>query len=131
MGILTTAMLGGTAPTYAANAGCRPDGLYQTPGVNVPYCLAYDSNGRELLGPGNTRRVIGYFTSWRNGSNGQPAYLVPNIPWSNLTTINFAFAHIDPNNQISVNPNSATNPDTGMTWPGVPGAQMDPSLPYQ
>ena len=51
-------------------ADCKPQGLYQTPGVNTPYCTVYDANGREKMGADHPRRVIGYFTSWRNGANG-------------------------------------------------------------
>ncbi|UYM17132.1 chitinase C-terminal domain-containing protein [Endozoicomonas euniceicola] len=51
---------------------------------------------------GHPRRIIGYFTSWHNGANGQPAYQVNNIPWDKLTHINYAFAHVDSNNRISV-----------------------------
>lgn len=42
---------------------CRPDGLYQTEGVTVPYCTIYDKEGREKMGADHPRRVIGYFTS--------------------------------------------------------------------
>ena len=63
---------------------CKPQGLYQTPGVNTPYCSVYDANGREKMGPDHPRRVIGYFTSWRNGANGQPSYLVNDIPWDKI-----------------------------------------------
>ncbi|MGL5291975.1 MAG: Ig-like domain-containing protein, partial [Vibrionaceae bacterium] len=41
---------------------CRPEGMYQTPGVNVPYCTTYDAEGREKLGADHQRRIIGYFT---------------------------------------------------------------------
>ncbi|MDN3637359.1 glycosyl hydrolase family 18 protein [Simiduia curdlanivorans] len=108
---------------------CRPDGLYATPGIDVPYCTVYDTDGRELMGSA-TRRVIGYFTSWRTGGNG-PAYLAHQIPWDKLTHINYAFAHVNSNNQVSVGANSPTNAATGMEWPGVAGAEMDPSLPYK
>src|SRR5262245_42402618 len=63
------------------NEQCRPDGLYRTPGVDVPYCLAYDTTGREKMGTGHPRRIIGYFTGWRTGKDGTPAYLASNIPW--------------------------------------------------
>ncbi|GAW95014.1 MULTISPECIES: glycosyl hydrolase family 18 protein [Colwellia] len=111
---------------------CRPEGLYQTPGVNTPYCTIYDQNGRELMGVDHPRRIIGYFTSWRNGANNQPSYLVNDIPWDKVTHINYAFAHIDANNKVSIGePNSANNPATNMEWPGVVGAELDPSLPYK
>ncbi|WP_086827331.1 chitinase C-terminal domain-containing protein [Allokutzneria sp. NRRL B-24872] len=114
----------------AANEDCRPDGLSRTGGVDTPYCLNYDTDGREKMGAAN-RRVIGYFTGWRHGKNNQPAYLVNNIPWNNITHINYAFAHVDPQNRISVGAQNANNPATGMEWPGVAGAEMDPALPYK
>lgn len=121
-------------PSTSSAAGhedCRPDGLYRTPGVDTPYCTVYDTNGRESLGEGHSRRVIGYFTSWRTGKNGAPAYLVNNIPWSKVTHLNYAFAHIDAQNKVSVGNPGANNESIGMEWPGVPGAEMDPSLPYK
>jgi len=111
---------------------CRPEGLYQTPGVNTPYCTIYDQDGRELMGADHPRRVIGYFTSWRNGSNEQPSYLVNDIPWDKVTHINYAFAHVDANHKVSIgDPNSPNNPATNMEWPGVSGAELDPNLPYK
>ncbi|MFC3031597.1 glycosyl hydrolase family 18 protein [Pseudoalteromonas fenneropenaei] len=111
---------------------CRPAGLYQTPGVNTPYCTVYDANGRELMGADHPRRIIGYFTSWRNGANGQPSYLVNDIPWDKITHINYAFAHVDGSNKVSIgDPNAANNPATNMEWPGVAGAELDPTLPYK
>ncbi|CAD2223920.1 CBM5-containing protein-Chitodextrinase-CBM5-containing protein, family CBM5-GH18 [Pseudoalteromonas sp. 3J6] len=111
---------------------CRPQGLYQTPGVNTPYCTIYDANGREIMGPDHPRRVIGYFTSWRNGANGQPSYLVNDIPWDKITHINYAFAHVDANNKVSIgDPASVNNPATNMEWPGVVGAEMDPEFNYK
>lgn len=111
---------------------CKPEGLYQTPGVNTPYCTIYDADGREDMGADHPRRVIGYFTSWRNGANGQPSYLVDDIPWDKITHINYAFAHVDANNKVSIgDPSAAGNPATNMEWPGVAGAEMDPTLPYK
>ena len=111
---------------------CRPEGLYQTAGVNTPYCTVYDQDGRELMGADHPRRVIGYFTSWRNGANEQPSYLVNDIPWDKITHINYAFAHVDANNKVSIgDPNSPNNPATNMEWPGVAGAEMDPSFTYK
>ncbi len=111
---------------------CRPDGLYQTPGLAVPYCSVYDESGREKLANGTSRRVIGYFTSWRHGKDGRPSYLAKDIPWSRITHINYAFAHVGSDNRISVgNETSANNPATGMTWPNVSGAEMDPAFAYQ
>jgi chitinase len=126
---LTVAM--GTANSAVADPQCRPDGLYVTPGVNVPYCKVYDSAGREKMGTDHKRRIIGYFTGWRTGKNGQPAYLAKDIPWTNVTHVNYAFAHVDGSFKISVGGKTATNPAIGMTWPGVAGAEMDPTLSYQ
>src|SRR6188474_1171089 len=77
------------ADAQTDHEACRPDGLYKTPGVTTPYCAAYDSNGRELLGTGHGRRVIGYFTGWRTGKDGTPSYLASNIPWTKVTHINY------------------------------------------
>jgi len=120
------------APSSAAgNEDCRPDGLYKTPGVDVPYCTVYDTAGRESLDANHSRRVIGYFSSWRTGKDGSPAYLPKDIPWGKVTHLNYAFAHIDNQNKISVGDPGATNASTGMEWPGVAGAEMDPSLSYK
>ncbi|MBU6953095.1 chitinase C-terminal domain-containing protein [Hahella sp. HN01] len=120
---------GGTDP---GGEDCRPEGLYQTPGVDVPYCSIYDENGREKMGADHPRRIIGYFTSWRTGKNGAPSYLASDIPWEKLTHINYAFAHVDGNNKISVgNVNNPENAATGLTWDGVEGAEMDPSYSYK
>ncbi|WP_025528746.1 Ig-like domain-containing protein [Vibrio parahaemolyticus] len=43
----------------AVASNCRPDGLYQTTGVDVPYCSIYDEEGREKMGADHPRRVIG------------------------------------------------------------------------
>jgi len=111
---------------------CRPAGLYQTTGVTPAYCDIYDTEGREKMGADHPRRVIGYFTSWRHGKNGQPSYLVDDIPWDKITHINYAFAHVNDKNEISIgNPNAEGNAATNMTWPGVEGAEMDPTLPYK
>ncbi|GLZ76660.1 chitinase [Actinorhabdospora filicis] len=126
MGVLIPAI----AQSAEDHAACRPDGLYLQANVSVPYCNAYDNAGREKMG-GNDRRVIGYFASWRNGSDGTPKYLVPNIPWGKVTHLNYAFAHVDGSNKVSVGNAGPNNPSIGMEWPGVPGAEMDPSLPYK
>lgn len=111
---------------------CRPAGLYDSGVKNIPYCQAYDQDGREKLANDSKRRIIGYFTSWRTGKNGQSKYLVTDIPWKNLTHINYAFAHVDSNNRVSVgSPTDPTNPALGLTWPENPDAAMDPSLPYK
>lgn len=118
-------------PDASANEDCRPDGLHRTPNVNVPYCLAYDTEGREKMGADHPRRIIGYFTSWRTGKNGQPGYLAKDIPWSKVTHLNYAFAHIGADNRASVGSAGPNNPSIGMEWPGVAGAELDPSLPYK
>ncbi|AZZ98074.1 glycosyl hydrolase family 18 protein [Pseudoalteromonas sp. R3] len=110
---------------------CLPAGLYRTPGVTSAYCDVYDSEGREKMGTDHPRRVIGYFTSWRHGKNGQPSYLVNDIPWDKITHINYAFAHVNSRNELSIgDPKAEGNAATNMTWPGEVGAEMDPSLPY-
>ncbi|GGN48198.1 hypothetical protein GCM10010109_85170 [Actinoplanes campanulatus] len=114
---------GGTRP--AASGDCRPDGLATTPGVATPYCKIYQSDGREWLGQGRDRRVVGYFNGGRTGADGTPHYLVKNIPWSKVTHLNYAFASVV-NNQIVVDSNA-----TQKEWPGEVGAEMDPSLPYK
>ncbi len=129
-GLLLSSLAAGPSAAADQNS-CRPDGLYQTPGVNVPYCSVYDADGREKMGADHQRRVIGYFTNWRTGKDGKDAYLVPDIPWDKVTHLNYAFAHVDGSNKLSVGPDSADNASTGMTWPGVAGAEMDPTLPYK
>jgi chitinase len=96
----------------------------------VNYCGVYDANGREKLANGLNRRIVGYFTSWRTGANNTPSYLVNNIPWDKITHVNYAFAAVDANAKVQLG-TGANNPDTGMTWPTIPAAAMDPSLPYK
>lgn len=115
-----------SATIGTTSAGCRPDGLYQTPGVTVPYCKVYDTDGREKMD--SPRRVIGYFTGWRDGKDGTPRYLPKDIPWDKVTHINYAFAHIDDANKVSVGTDGPNNPATGEEWPDVP---MDPAYPYK
>ncbi|MCK7595879.1 glycosyl hydrolase family 18 protein [Microbulbifer sp. CAU 1566] len=111
---------------------CRPDGLYTTPGTAPNYCDIYDAEGREDMGADHPRRIIGYFTSWRNGANGQPSYLVKDIPWGKITHINYAFAHVGSDYSVSVgNTSDPGNPATGMEWPGIAGAETDPDYPYK
>ncbi|WP_433256745.1 chitinase C-terminal domain-containing protein [Streptosporangium sp. CA-135522] len=113
-------------------SACRPDGLYRSPGVTgVPYCTVYDTDGREKMGADHPRRVLGYFTSWRTGRDGSPAYLAKDIPWDKITHINYAFAHIDGQGKVSVGTSGPNNPSLGMEWPGVAGAEMDPSYSYK
>lgn len=123
----------GASPSQAAadNQSCRPDGMYTTPGADVPYCDVYDTAGREKMGADHQRRIIGYFTGWRTGQDGTPAYLVNNVPWDKVTHLNYAFGHVGSDNRLSVGADSPTNAATGMTFPGVTGAEMDPSLPYK
>lgn len=120
-----------TATVGPGTGGCRPDGLYQTPGVTPPYCEVYDEDGREKMGSGHPRRSIGYFTGWRHGKDGKPRYLANDIPWDKITHINYAFAHIDEQNKVSVGGDLPTNPAIGMEWPDVPGAEMDPAYSYK
>ncbi|MFD9075712.1 chitinase C-terminal domain-containing protein [Streptomyces lasiicapitis] len=128
---LLMSTLAATASHAADNESCRPDGLYRTPGVDVPYCSVYDADGREKMGADHQRRVIGYFTGWRTGKNGEPAYLASDIPWDKVTHLNYAFAHIGSDNKISVGGDGEKNAATGMTWPGVAGAEMDPAYSYK
>ncbi|EPH39498.1 chitinase C-terminal domain-containing protein [Streptomyces aurantiacus] len=128
---LLMSTLSATASHAADNESCRPDGLYKTPGVDVPYCSVYDAEGREKMGADHQRRVIGYFTGWRTGKNGEPAYLASDIPWNKVTHLNYAFAHIGSDNKISVGGAGEKNAATGMTWPGVAGAEMDPAYAYK
>ncbi|CAH1556582.1 chitinase C-terminal domain-containing protein [Vibrio owensii] len=113
----------------AITSNCRPDGLYQTAGVDVPYCTIYDEEGRELMGADHPRRVIGYFTSWRSGDDPQAAYLVKDIPWDQLTHINYAFVSIGSDGKVNVGDvTDPTNPATGKIWPGV---EVDPALGFK
>lgn len=123
------------APTPTPTGGVdhaahRPEGMWANPNIVPPYGLVYDSEGREIIGPNHPRRIIGYFVSWRHGADGNPSYLVPDIPWEKITHINYAFAHIK-ENQISVGPNIPDNPSLGMEWPGIPGAEMDPEYSFK
>ncbi|MGV9315944.1 chitinase C-terminal domain-containing protein [Streptomyces sp. NPDC003691] len=131
VGALLATTLSPGVSQAASQENCRPEGLYSTPGVNVPYCTVYDTAGREKMGADHQRRIIGYFANWRTGQDGRPAYLANNIPWDKITHINYAFAGIDAANKITVGAAGPTNPNTGMTWPGVAGAEMDPALPYK
>ncbi|HAT31700.1 MAG TPA: chitinase, partial [Janthinobacterium sp.] len=97
----------------------------------MPYCKVYDANGREILANGLHRRIVGYFASWRTGVDGSPAYLVNNLPWDKITHLNYAFATVNPSTYKIAIGSGAGNPDTGLSWPTVPAAAMDPSLPYQ
>ncbi|WP_258224656.1 Ig-like domain-containing protein, partial [Aeromonas sp. HMWF014] len=87
----------------------------------------YRPDGYECMGDDHARRVIGYFTSWRTGKNGLPAYLVSDIPWDKITHINYAFAAVDEQSHLIKVDDAATK----MTWSGVAGAEMDPEFAYQ
>jgi chitinase len=132
LALLSGVFLGRGTPTLAVgNEDCRPDGMAKTPNVDTPYCAIYDTAGREKMGSDHPRRIIGYFPAWRHGKNNQPQYLVKDIPWDKITHINYAFAHIDNAAKISVGSAGPNNPSIGMEWPGVAGAELDPSLPYK
>lgn len=107
---------------------CRPDGLV---GDSL-YCDIYDTDGREIIDNDHQRRIIGYFTSWRTGLNGKPGYIAKDIPWDKITHINYAFAHIDAQNKVSIgNTADPANAATGIEWPGVAGAEMDPGFNFK
>ncbi|WP_420791239.1 chitinase C-terminal domain-containing protein [Enterovibrio gelatinilyticus] len=110
-------------------SNCRPEGLFQTPGVNVPYCTIYDSEGREDMGADHPRRIIGYFTSWRSGDDPQAAYLVNDIPWEELTHINYAFVSIGSDGKVNVGDvNDPSNAAVGKEWADV---EIDPALGFK
>lgn len=116
----------GSNPTD--HEACRPDGLV---GDSL-YCDIYDTQGREKMGNDHARRVIGYFTSWRTGHDGKPRYIAKDIPWDKITHINYAFAHVDGQNKISVGDvTDSKNAATSIEWPGVAGAEMDQSFNYK
>ena len=87
----------------------------------------YRLDGYECMGDDHARRVIGYFTSWRTGKNGLPAYLVSDISVEQITHINYAFR----------GGGRAKPPDQGGRCchqddlDGVPGAEMDPEFTYK
>ena len=118
-------------PAPVGNALCQPQGLAHAANLDIPYCQVYNAGGKEKLANQSRRRIIGYFTSWRTGKDGTPAFLASQIPWGKLTHINYAFAHIDAGNRISVNETAPGNAATDMSWPGVAGAELDPSLSYK
>ncbi|MFD2177528.1 chitinase C-terminal domain-containing protein [Veronia pacifica] len=110
-------------------SSCRPEGLYKTEGVDVPYCTIYDEDGREKMGADHPRRIIGYFTSWRAGDDDQAAYLVKDIPWEQLTHINYAFVSIGIDGKVNIGDvNDPDNAAVGKTWPGV---DIDPALGFK
>ncbi|NPD09848.1 chitinase [Vibrio ostreicida] len=118
-----------TVNSDAVSQRCRPDGLHQTVGVDVPYCDSYDENGREKMGSDHPRRMIGYFTSWRAGDDKQAAYLVSDIPWQQLTHVNYAFVSIGSDGKVNIGDvNDPDNPAVGKQWPGV---DIDPALGFK
>lgn len=118
-------------PPSSKDASCRPEGLAVSEVTNVPYCLAYDARGLEKLANGLQRRNIGYFADWHTGEGGSFRYLASDIPWAHLTHVNYAFAHIGPDNRISVHGDRPGNAATDARWEGIKGAELDPSLPYK
>ncbi|MBD1558778.1 chitodextrinase [Vibrio sp. S9_S30] len=117
------------AATAVDHEACRPDGLYQTPGVAVPYCTVYDQEGREKMGADHPRRLIGYFSSWRGDDDQQTQYLVKDIPWDQLTHINYAFVSIGSDGKANIGDiNDPNNDAVGKTWPGV---EVDPALGFK
>lgn len=132
------------SPTVTNNpvVACKPEGLVSGDGLVPPYCDIYDENGVEKPVNGMQRRVIGYYVTWRNGQDGQPSYLAPDVPWDSLTHINYAFGHIDNFNRLSIGEDvypgeagyaPAAGAHTEMTWDraGATEADMDPTLPYK
>eukprot|EP00124_Ichthyophonus_hoferi_P000224 Ihof_evm8s8 gene=Ihof_evmTU8s8 len=116
-------------PPVTGHARCRPQGLYKTEELDIPYCTKYDEQGREKMGLNHSRRVIGYFIFWRTGAGGTPTYLVNQIPWDKITHVQYAFAHVGSDHKISVgdvfNPNNVA---TRLTWTGV---DIDPALEFR
>uniref|UniRef100_UPI00260C444B glycosyl hydrolase family 18 protein n=1 Tax=uncultured Deefgea sp. TaxID=1304914 RepID=UPI00260C444B len=111
---------------------CRPAGLVSEV-VNVPYCDVYGTDGREKLANNMQRRSIGYFTNWRTGKNGQPSYLGADVPWNDITHVNYAFAHVNDQWKVSIGDvNNPNNSSVGMEWPEK-GAKyaLNPNLPYK
>jgi GH18 family chitinase len=83
------------------------------------------------MGADHPRRIIGYFTSWRNGANGQPSFLASDVAWDSITHINYAFAHVNDDWKVSIgDPADPTNPATGMEWSGPENA-VDPQYNYK
>ncbi|MCB5197426.1 chitinase C-terminal domain-containing protein [Deefgea sp. H3-26] len=79
------------------------------------------------------RRSIGYFTNWRTGKNGQPSYLGADVPWNDITHVNYAFAHVNDQWKVSIgNETDPNNSSVGMEWPEK-GAKyaLNPNLPYK
>jgi hypothetical protein len=82
------------------------------------------------MGADHQRRVIGYFTGWRTGKDGTPAYLASDIPWDKVTHINYAFGHIDSANRLSVGADGANNAATGGFPSAAPGASVELDFVY-
>ena len=67
----------------AANEQCRPDGLYRTPGVDVPYCLAYDNAGPREDGrrpPPPHHRILHVVAARQGRTAGLPGQQHPVEP---------------------------------------------------
>ncbi|MFZ4479817.1 MAG: glycosyl hydrolase family 18 protein [Rhodoferax sp.] len=129
-GILGAA-LAAPARAGARDDACRPEGMAASAVADVPYCLVYESDGREKLANALQRRNIGYFTGGRTGKDGKLRYLVSDIPWGQLTHINYAFAHIDADHKVSAHETTPGNAATDVDWPDVAAAAMDPALAYK
>ncbi|GAA3502204.1 hypothetical protein GCM10019016_093120 [Streptomyces prasinosporus] len=61
-------------------------------------------------------------------STGPPGV---DVPWDGITHVDYAFAHVGKDDRLSVGPDTAADPATGTTWPGVAGAETGPALPHQ
>ncbi|WP_087023175.1 glycosyl hydrolase family 18 protein [Thaumasiovibrio subtropicus] len=96
------------------------------PGLSCDIKQIYREDGRECMADDKPRRIIGYFTSWRDGANDFPTYLVSDIPWEKITHINYAFAGVDTDTLDLLLSESATD----MEWPEIEGAEMDPEFDY-
>ncbi|WP_374213826.1 hypothetical protein [Streptomyces sp. A3M-1-3] len=84
-GLLLSSLSGGVSHA-ADHESCRPDGLYKTPGVDVPYCSVYDAEGREKMGADHQRRVIGYFTGGVPARTASPPIWPPTSPGTRSPT---------------------------------------------
>ncbi len=107
---------------------CKPEGMFSPQGEKAPYCFLYDADGREKMGKDHPRRVVGFFSSWRDSGNPQTTFLVNKIPWDVVTHIHYAFAGINESHQITVgDTQDPNNPAVGKTWTNV---DLDPALGF-
>ncbi len=107
---------------------CKPEGIFSPQGEKAPYCFLYDDDGREKMGKDHPRRVVGFFSSWRDSGNPQTSFLVNKIPWDVVTHIHYAFAGINKSHQITVgDTQDPNNPAVGIKWPNV---DLDPALGF-